>query len=130
MHTIDPTKPLLTQARERLAAALTAERAARRDVELAGSGVTWDHVAQAQQETRRAQEWLDQVERSCAALPTAEEEARRTLLIEESQLLSLRDTNRRAEAQQARRVEQARAQVARLEADRRTLQGEADAYTA
>jgi hypothetical protein len=123
-YTAHPTQPLLRQARDRLATARKAEAAAR---------MAWDGDRQhpalqqaltaAQQETRQAQGWLDQVERSRAVLPTALAEARRTLLTEETTYTGLVETHRKAEAQQLRRVQQAREAVARLEADRRTIVG-------
>jgi hypothetical protein len=122
--TVVETMPLLAQAQQRLAAAHEAERRLRRDVELPQSSVTWEAIAQAQQETRRAQQWLDTLQRSVAALPTALAEAQQTVLMEERQLASLKETHRKAEAQ---RVKQAREQVARLEADRRAIEGDTDA---
>jgi hypothetical protein len=113
-----PGLPLLVQAQLRLDAAVRAEHTARR---------SWDDDRQnlakqqafgkAQREQRTARGWLDQVERSAAALPTAVAEASKTLLIEESEFASLVETNRRAEAQKARRVQQAREQVQRVTAD-------------
>jgi hypothetical protein len=69
------------------------------------------------------QGWVDQVERSAAALPTAEEEADRDLLREESAYANLVETNRKAEARQGRLVEQAREQVQRVKADRVAIVG-------
>src|SRR5262245_32836513 len=123
-YTIDPTRPLLKQARARLAAARDAENAARIawDADRANP-LTQQAVTDTAQEARRALEWRDQIERSCAALPTAEADADRDLLREESAYDTLVETHRRAEAQQWRRVEQARAQLERLRTDKHTLTG-------
>jgi hypothetical protein len=53
--------PLIVQAEQRLAAARATEHRLRREVERAGSGVTWDEVSAAQQESRRAQQHVDQL---------------------------------------------------------------------
>ena len=119
--------PPLAQARRALAEAHAQEAAARK---------AWDNDRQnpatqqamttTQPRTRQMQGWVDQVERRAAALPGAEEEAERTLLREESEYSSLIQTDRRAEAQKARQVQQARAQRDKLRADRRAIEGDAD----
>ena len=53
--------PLLAQAEHRRAAARATEHRLRREVERAGSGGTWDEVSAAQQESRRAQQHVDQL---------------------------------------------------------------------
>src|SRR5262245_5182903 len=122
-HTSDPTGPLLEQARARLQAALAAEREARRDVELPATGVTWDHVSAAQRETRQAQGWLDQVERSRGALPGALAEARRDVVWAESALTQVEAQARQRIARARREVDLAREAVERLEQAWLTLAG-------
>ena len=121
--TTDATAPLLTQAQQALAEAQTQERRLRRDVALPGAGVAWDQVNAAAHDTRVAQGWLDQVERSCAALPAALADARRTLYQAESACTQVEAQARQTIARARRQVEQAREEVARLEADWRTLAG-------
>jgi hypothetical protein len=76
-------------AEARLAAAREAERRQRRDVEMPGSGTPWGEVSAAQRESRLAQQWLDTLQRSAAALPTAIAEARRDLVRAESEMAAV-----------------------------------------
>jgi hypothetical protein len=121
--TVHPPLPLLIQARRALAEAQTQERHVRREAATPGSGVTFAQVTAVQQQSRKVQGGVDQVERSAAALPTALAEARRMRLMEESAYASLGETNRKAAARQAHRVRQAREMVERLEADGMTIAG-------
>jgi hypothetical protein len=118
--------PLLVQARLRLEEARQAERAAFKAWDLNRSDAALNgQVRGTQLETRRAQQWVDQVERSAAALPVALAEARKTLLMEESAYATMRVAHLRTETQQAQRVRQAEAQVAQVLADWRQVVGEA-----
>ena len=122
--------PLVAQAQARLTAARAAENAARQTWAAdPGNEVVRRAYAAAQREHRQAQGWYDQVTRSVAALPTALAEADQAVPREESAYASLLEAHRRAEAQQARQVQQARAQRDTLKADRRMLLGEAEACT-
>jgi hypothetical protein len=124
---IDASQPLLQQARGRLAQAKAQEGQAR---------LSWNGDRQradlqqalvaSQREVREAQGWFDQLQRSVSALPGALEEARRALLTEETTYAGLMESHRKAAVQQIRRVQQARAQVERLEADWRAIAGDVD----
>jgi hypothetical protein len=66
------------------------------------------------------------VQRSRDAWPTALEEARKTLVQAENELAAVEVQARQMLARARRQVEQALEQVLRLEADRRTIEGETD----
>jgi hypothetical protein len=117
------------QARERVEEARKAEHAARRAWDASRSNPTLDfELRAAQKEHRRAQDWLAQVERSAAAVPRALEEARKTLLMEESAYATMLAAHRRTETQQAQRVRQAEAQVEQIQADWCAILGGDDAH--
>ena len=123
-YTIDPTQPLLHQARDRLAAARQAEGRAR----LAWDGHRADPALQqaltaARREHQLAQTWTDQLQRSRAALPIAMEEARRDLVRAESEYTQVLETARMTIARAQQRVRQAQAQVARIEQDGLAIMG-------
>ena len=103
-YTVDPTAPLLQQARDRLQAAIAQENQAR---------MAWDgHRANpalqqaltaAQREHREALGWLHQVQRSRHALPVELEEGRdRTSLLQVKHSLSVLMHHARALARQER----------------------------
>jgi predicted nucleic acid-binding Zn-ribbon protein len=123
-YTVDLSIPLLLQAEQRLIAAKRTEAAAR---------LAWDGhranpalqqaVTAAVQETRQAQSWLDQLQRSRDALPAALEEARRDLVRAESAYAQVMETARMTIARAQQRVQQAQEQAERLEHDWVTIVG-------
>ena len=102
--------PLLIQAQQRLEEATAQERAIRRGIEAKPPTHTWEQYHAAQQETRKAQDALDQMglglTRSVAAYPELCRAARQAA----SELEAMRTMHRQREARQQQRALQSEQQ--------------------